>query len=91
MAGLAEVTTVAIGDERRDHLALGARERIGAAKQNLGELAHRLRCFRSKREPAGDSRESVGKGYVWHGFERPIIAALRKGLNTAIELLDELC
>ena len=65
VAGVAEVAVVAVGDERRDHLALGARQRVRAAQQYLGELAHRLRRLGAEREAAGDARQAVRQSNVW--------------------------
>jgi len=66
MACLAEVAVVAIRDERRDHLPLSARQRIGAAQEDLGELAHGLRRLGPERESARDSGKTFWKWNMWH-------------------------
>jgi hypothetical protein len=54
MAIPAEVAVVARRDERRDHLALAARERARSSEQELGKLPQGLRGLRAIGEAARD-------------------------------------
>ena len=66
MAGVTEVAVVARRDEGGDGLALGARQRVRAAEQHFGELAHRPRRLGPEGERTDDPREAFGQADVRH-------------------------
>src|SRR5438309_453714 len=68
MAGLAKITVVLARHIGRDQFTFSRREGAGSMKKSVRQFAHRLCRFGSKREAAGDARQTFRKRYMWHSF-----------------------
>ena len=60
VAGVAEPALVFRRDERRDHLALGAGQRVRPSEKNFGELEQRRGRFGTELQRAPDPRNAFG-------------------------------
>src|SRR6185503_14689505 len=56
------------GDVGRDELALGLRQAVWAAQEDIDELVERLRCFRPERHRAANTGQPFRKGDMWSGW-----------------------